>query len=200
MSTETVPVEHLRELMTVASLVTSTLDSKEIRRRSVEAATRLVDAERASLLLVDRKGKDLYFEVALGDDAEHLSRVRIVPGEGVAGTVLDTCEPMIINDVASDPRHLQAVDEAIGFVTRSILGVPVRCKERSLGVLEVLNKRGGGFEDEDIKLISALANQIAVAVENAELYQKVRRAYIETWLYAAISAAVFVAIGVLLLR
>lgn len=200
MSTETVPVEHLRELMTVASLVTSTLDSKEIRRRSVEAATRLVDAERASLLLVDRKGKDLYFEVALGDDAEHLSRVRIVPGEGVAGTVLDTCEPMIINDVASDPRHLQAVDEATGFVTRSILGVPVRCKERSLGVLEVLNKRGGGFEDEDIKLISALANQIAVAVENAELYQKVRRAYIETWLYAAISAAVFVAIGVLLLR
>jgi Nif-specific regulatory protein len=195
-----VEFDQLRELMEVSALVTSSLDSKEIRRRSVEAAPRLVNAERASLLLIDKRGKELYFEVALGEEGEKLGRIRIVPGEGVAGSVLQSCTPIIINDVASDQRHLHTVDEATGFTTRSILAVPLRCKGQSLGVLEVLNKLEGEFTPTDVEVISSLANQIAVAVENADLYHRLRRAYIETWIYSAIFALAFVGLGILIIR
>ncbi|MHB9003045.1 MAG: GAF domain-containing protein, partial [Coriobacteriia bacterium] len=97
--------EQLRELIGVSALVTSSLDAREIRRRAVEAATRLVDAERASLLLLDGNGERMYFEVALGDDADMLSKVRMVPGQGIAGSVVQTRAPAVVNDVRSDPRY-----------------------------------------------------------------------------------------------
>ncbi len=185
MTREDVLDAQLRELAELSALVTSTLEPKEIRRRAMEAATRLIDAERASLLLLEKRGGRLYFEVALGDDSNKLSRMRIVPGEGIAGSVLASCAPEIVPDAASDPRHLNAVDSRTGYVTRDILAVPLTCQGERLGVLEIINKRTGSFTTRDLELATTLASQVAIAVQNARLYERLRSAYLEAWLYAA---------------
>lgn len=194
---ETATKTQLAALVETSALLSSTLEPAEIRRRAIEACTRVVDAERASLLVADRKGR-LYFEVALGDDGT-LNEVRIDPGQGIAGCVLQSREAEIVNDVAGDERYLSSIDERTGFRTRNTLCVPVTTKGETLGVVQVVNKIGGDFDAQDLVVVGALANQIAVAMENARLYQRLRRAYIESVVYAALFSIVFVAAGVWLL-
>ncbi|MDZ4169247.1 MAG: GAF domain-containing protein [Coriobacteriia bacterium] len=186
---------QLRELVELAALVNSTLDPREIRRSAVEASTRLVGAERASLLLLESRRKQLYFEVALGDETDTLKRVRMVPGEGIAGSVLATCTPEIIADVQADARHLGLADTDTGYVTRTMLAIPLSCHGEPVGVLEIINKRGGHFTAADLELGVALGNHIAVAVENARLYERLRKGYLEAWVYAALLAALLVGLG-----
>lgn len=187
--------QQLHELIGVSALITSSLDAGEIRHRAVEAAARLVDAERASLLLIDGTGERMYFEVALGDDAEVLSRVRMVPGQGIAGSVVQSCTPAVVNDVQSDPRYCRDLDARTEFVTRSMIAVPLTYRGNPLGVLEVINKRSGEFDESDLALVTALGNHIAIAIENARLYARLRRSFVETAVYAALFAVVFVAVG-----
>ena len=164
----------------MSALINSTLDSREIRKRAIEAATRLVDAETGSLLLVDQETGDLFFEVALGDKGNALKEIRLSKGEGIAGSVLDSGQPVIIHDVQSDPRFFKVADEKSFFKTKSMLSVPVMTKERTIGVLEAINKKEGLFDEEDKEGLCALANQVAVAVENANLYQQLKETFHET--------------------
>ncbi|PKQ29840.1 MAG: hypothetical protein CVT60_03345 [Actinobacteria bacterium HGW-Actinobacteria-10] len=187
--------EQLRELIGVSALITSSLDAGEIRRRAVEAATRLVGAERASLLLIDGTGERMYFEVATGDDTDILSKVRMVPGQGIAGSVVQSCAAAVVNDVQSDPRYCRELDAQTDFVTRSMIAVPLSCRGNPLGVLEVINKRNGEFDEADLALVTSLGNHIAIAVENARLYSRLRRSFVEMAVYAALFAVVFVAVG-----
>lgn len=196
---ERLTADRLSEMAGVSSLIVSSLDEREVRRRAVEAATRLLGAERASLLLVDTRANRLYFEVALGEDAGRLERVRLVPGQGIAGSVLQTCTPVIVNDVPNDPRYFPDLDARTGFTTRSMICAPLSCKGEPLGVLEVINKVDGTFDDEDLAVATMLANQIAIAVENARLYRRARRAFIEAAVYASLLAAGFIAGGALIL-
>ena len=195
MSDDRLKAEQLREIIEVSALITSSLDPREVRRQAVEAATRLVDAERASLLLVERAGGRLYFEVALGEDTDELSRVRLIPGQGIAGSVLQSCTPVIVNDVQSDSRYCPDLDTRTGFVTRSMICAPLSCKGEALGVLEVINKRSAEFDEGDLAVVNALANEIAIAVENSRLYERLRRSLIEMSVYATIFATVFVVVG-----
>lgn len=195
MTDDRLTADRLRELVEVSALITSTLDPLEIRTRAVEAAARLANAERASLLLIDRRGRRLYFEVALGEDAERLSRVAMEPGQGIAGSVVLSRTPVIVNDVRADERYDSRFDAASGFTTRSMICVPVSYKERPLGVLEVINKHRGEFDESDLEVTSALANHIAIALDNARAHARVRRSFAEVAVYAALSALVFVAAG-----
>ncbi len=100
-------LQQLKTLMEMSALVNSTLDSREIRKRAIEAATRLVDAETGSLLLVDQETGDLFFEVALGDKGDALKEIRLSKGQGIAGSVVESGQPIIIHDVQSDPRFFK---------------------------------------------------------------------------------------------
>lgn len=195
MTDECVKADQLQEIVTLSSLVTSSLDPREIRQRAVEASTRLVGAERASLLLLEGKGDRLYFEVALGTDAEKLERVRIVPGQGIAGSVARSCQAVVINDVQADPRYWAGLDQQTGFVTRSMICVPLACKGQTLGVLQVINKIDGAFTAADEQLISTLGNQIAIGIENARLHERLRHNFLEMWIYAAVLVAVLLVAG-----
>lgn len=190
---------QLNELMELTALVTSSLDPAQVRRRAVEAAARLVDAERASLLVLEKRGGRLFFDVALGDDSGALSRMRIMPGQGIAGHVFESCTPEIVHDVAADPRHFSTADSTTGYVTRDMLVVPLSCRGEKLGVLEIINKREGSFTSRDLELASALAGQIAIALMNARLLARVRSAYLEAWAYAAVLAIALTAAGAWLL-
>src|ERR1017187_9159641 len=111
-------------LLEVARLLSSKLELAELLTSVLELASRVVDAETASLLLLDEATQELYFDVALGlgDD---LSKVRLKLGQGIAGAVAQTRKPEIINDARADPRWSPRMDEQTGFVTRSILAVPI---------------------------------------------------------------------------
>lgn len=195
MTDDRLTASRLREIVEVSALITSTLDPLEIRQRAVEAAARLTGAERASLLLIDRRGGRLYFEIALGDDTSDLTRVAMVPGQGIAGSVVLSRTPAIVNDVHSDERYDPSFDAVTGFSTRSMICVPVSYKDRPLGVLEVINKGGGEFDVGDLEVTSALANHIAIALDNARAHARLKRSFAEVAVYAALSALVFVAAG-----
>src|SRR4051812_19836247 len=112
--------EALETLLEVGRLLSSKLDLPELLQTVLELAARVVDAESASLLLVDEKTGELYFDVALGL-SEAASKVRLRPGQGIAGSVAKTLKPEIINDAPKDPRWSPAMDDMTGFKTRSIL-------------------------------------------------------------------------------
>ncbi len=175
--------KRLRQLETlnkVSALINSTLDSSEIRERTIEALSTLLGAEVGSLMLTDRITGELYFEVATGERGRSLKQIRLKPGEGIAGCVLANRRPLIINDAQSDPRFYRQADEKSGFVTRNLICVPVLSKDVILGVLEAVNKASGNFDDDDLELMTSLANQVAVAVENSRLYEELKETFYAT--------------------
>lgn len=171
---------QLNALIDLSALVNSTLDGVEIRRRAIEAATALADAETGSLLLVDPETGGLFFEVALGEKGESLERVRLSKGQGIAGSVAEAGAPVIVNDVQTDPRFFRGMDDISSFTTRNMVCVPLKTKEKVVGVLQTINKKNGLFDDEDCLVLSALANEVAIAVENANLYRELKEAFLGT--------------------
>ena len=174
---------QINTLMELSALINSSLDVAEIRRRTIEAAVRLVSAESGSLLFVDDETGDLYFDVALGEKGESIKTIRLKKGEGIAGWVVLHQEPVIVNDVQNDARFFRGADRQSEYETRTMICLPVKFKEKLLGVLEAINKRGALFGEEDRELLTALANQVAVAIENARLYDELRETF-----YAAVHA------------
>ncbi len=175
--------------MQLANVLNSTLDQREVRKRAMEAATSLMDAEVGSLLLVDEKSNDLFFEVALGEKGERLKQIRLKMGEGIAGWVAMNDQPALVNDVEKDPRHFRKAGVISQFVTRNMVCVPVRSKDKVIGVLQAINKKGGGlFTQEDLEDFRTLSNQVAMALENAHLYEELKETFLNT--AEALAAAV----------
>jgi len=174
-------VERLALLSQLGQILNSTLDHKEIRRRAMEAATQLMKAEAGSLLLVDEGKRQLYFEVALGDREEDIKRIPLNFGEGIAGWVAQNGKPLIVNSPKKDPRFFKGVDERTEFKTRNIICVPVKVKEKIIGVLEAINKQErGGFNRGDLSLFLSLADQVAIALDNSRLYQELEEMFFQT--------------------
>nr|MBN1228971.1 GAF domain-containing sensor histidine kinase [Anaerolineae bacterium] len=143
----------------------------------MEIAAEITDSEAASILLIDKNTNDLVFTAATGESGRQLIGM-VVPLEGsIAGSIIKEDRALIIDNVKADPRHYTGVDEETKFETRSILGVPMRKREQLVGVLEVLNKQDGRYDDDDIRFISALASQAAVAIEKAQLVNSLEEAY-----------------------
>jgi putative nucleotidyltransferase with HDIG domain len=170
-------------------VLNSTLDQREIRKRAMEAATSLLDAEVGSLLLVDKKTNELFFEVALGTQGEQLKQMRLRMGEGIAGWVAANDQAALVNDVANDPRYYKKAQHITQFVTRNMICVPVRSRGKVIGVLQAINKKDMGlFTEQDLDDFWTLANQVAVALENANLYAELQETFLNT--AEALAAAV----------
>jgi len=173
-------VDRLGLLSQLSQILNSTLDHQEVRRRAIEAATKLMKAEAGSLLLIDEAKQQLYFEVALGDREEEIKRITLSLGEGIAGWVAQNGEPLIVNAPEKDPRFFKGVDERTDFKTRNLMCVPVKVKEKVIGVLEAINKKEGkGFDQEDLALLTSLADQVAIALDNARLYQELEEMFFQ---------------------
>jgi len=174
-------VERLALLSHLSQILNSTLDHKEIRRRAMEAATQLMKAEVGSLLLVDEEERQLYFEVALGDREKEIKTISLNFGEGIAGWVAQHGKPLIVNAPGKDRRFFKGVDERTEFKTRNIICVPVKVKKKIIGVLEAINKNGKrGFDKEDLSLLTSLADQVAIALDNSRLYQELEEMFFQT--------------------
>jgi HD-GYP domain-containing protein (c-di-GMP phosphodiesterase class II) len=172
--------ERLALLSRLGQILNSTLDPKEVRRRAMEAATQLMGAEVGSLLLIDKEKDQLYFEVALGNKEKTIKTMTLHMGEGIAGWVAQNGDPLIINTPEKDARFFKGADEKTEFKTRNIICVPVKVKEKAIGVLEAMNKKGGGFDEEDLSLFTSLSDQVAIALDNARLYQELEEMFFQT--------------------
>jgi GAF domain-containing protein len=136
-----------------------------VLRSVVEATVALFDAEAASLVLHDPATDRLVIRVAAGTAGEGAVGLAFASGEGIAGYVFTTGQPLAVSDVASDPRFDRATAESTGYVPRSILAVPLLDDAGSIGVLEVLDRRGeAGFGLRDLDLASVFARQATVAI------------------------------------
>jgi GAF domain-containing protein len=159
-------------LVEVAGLLSSTLKLEQLLVMITESAAELLEAETSSLLLLDEETGELLIDIATGEIGREVVQKRVPAGSGIAGWVVENGEPTVVNSPRDDPRFYGDIDAKSGFETKSILAVPMRTKERVIGVIEVINKRDGGFEDDDVKLTTALAGQAATAIDNARLYAK----------------------------
>jgi diguanylate cyclase (GGDEF)-like protein len=164
-------LQQLNTLIEITGIINSSLDTSVIRKKVIEAATRLLDTEAGSLLLLDQKTGELFFEVALGEKGDKLKPVRLQKGVGIAGWVAQHGKPVITNDASSEPRFFKGADDISGFITKNMVCVPVRTKEKIIGVLQAINKNNSIFEYDDMVMLYAFANQVAIAIENAQLYQ-----------------------------
>lgn len=158
----------------VGQALVTTFDLNKLLSDTMQLAANVIDAGAASLMLIDEEKQELVFEVSHGSSSHMLRQQRIPLDEGIAGWVARNGYPVIVNDARTDPRFSHRVDVRTGFLTQSIAAVPLKIKGRVIGVLEVLNKyTGDGFSEEDIRMMSSIAAQAAIAIENARLYQQV---------------------------
>ena len=139
----------------------------------VEESKEVLNAERATVFLVDRKSKELWSKVASGTET-----IRIPLDKGIAGSVASTGTLLNIKDVYKDPRFNPEVDKKTGYRTRSMLTAPMfNAKNAVIGVFQVLNQRDGrAFDRQDEEILMLLADQASGHVENAQLYQEIRKA------------------------
>ncbi|HEY3452590.1 MAG TPA: HD domain-containing phosphohydrolase [Myxococcales bacterium] len=166
-------VEKLSAILDVAKAMTVQRDLDRLLELILQAATRVVDADRSSIFIVDREKRQLWTKVAQGT-----GEIRIPLDTGIAGAVATTGKTVVIKDAYADPRFNRSVDLATGYHTRNILCVPMCGVTGDVtGVLQALNKARGDFTEEDEELLWALGGQAAASIENAILHEEISRLF-----------------------
>lgn len=162
---------QLKTLNEVTRQLTSTLDPERLLKNILQSAVDILNCEAGSLLMLDEQTGELVFRVVLGPVAHELEGQRMPSDKGVVGRSFQSRQPLIVNDVRSSKDWFSKPDKMTGFVTRSLLVVPLIVKDEVLGVIEVVNRKdGSNFNLDDQELLIAFASQAAVAIENARLY------------------------------
>ncbi len=165
--------EKEMEFISIVSDVTAEIDLGALLQRVMEEATRMLNADRATLFLNDEKSNELFSRVAMG---EGIGEIRLPNTAGIAGNVFTTGQTMNIPYAYADLRFNPAFDKQTGYFTRSILCVPIINKEaKVIGCTQVLNKNGGKFTNEDESRLKAFTQQVAIALENARLFEDVSK-------------------------
>lgn len=161
--------ETMAILLDVATSVSQTLDLNVLIDKIVSKITEVLNAERSSLFLVDQQTGELWSMKAEGTAG---AMIRFPVSGGLAGHVARTGELLNIKDAYQDPRFIPDFDKATGFRTKTVLSAPVHNRKGEIiGVTQTLNKKGGMFDQEDENLLKLMSSQIAVALENAQLYR-----------------------------
>jgi signal transduction histidine kinase len=166
--------QRARQLSTLNEItrqLTSTLELGPLLQNILENAVGILHCEAGSLFLVDEQTGELVFRVTVGPVASNLVGQRLPPGTGIVGRAVQTRSPVIENEDQLSVNRFTGVDQQTGFVSRSLMAVPLQVKDRVIGVIEVINRRDGlPFLQDDQTLLTAFAGQAAVAIENARLY------------------------------
>jgi adenylate cyclase len=159
------------ELLSITEAISTELQLDVLLSRIMKTTTAFLEAERSTLFIYDQAADQLWSKLAPGADQ---AEIRVPAGAGLVGAAFRSGEVLDIPDAYADDRFNRTVDKETGFRTRNILCVPLvdRVGER-LGVVQVLNKRGGPFTAVDIRRLKAFCAQIAIAIHNAQLFSDV---------------------------
>src|SRR5215217_9359501 len=144
----------------------------ELLRSIVQVARAIFGAKGSSIWLLDTESDELVVEAVARAEDRHILGMRMPSGQGVAGWVLTTRQPIVIEDVQSDQRHAKEVAERTGYVPEGLMAVPVLHEDRALGVLQVLDRQTN-FSLGEMDLLGLFANQAAIALD---LLQRARMA------------------------
>jgi GAF domain-containing protein len=185
------PDELLAELGELASSLGPAVrpaGTDELLRSLTETARRLFGAAACSLALLSDDDSELLYTVAAGEGAQDVTGMRIPVGQGIAGWVVQSGQPIAISDVASDPRFSRQAAEQTGYVPQAILAVPVQTEHRMLGVISLLDRdaRRPGAE-QDMALLSLFAEQAALALASVEAFSALGRVLLNALAAAAAS-------------
>jgi len=165
--------EELRSAVAAGVLGTEK-DYGELLQSIVEVARAIFRAKASSIFLLDEATDELVFEAVAGEGSESLVGRRFPSSTGIAGFVLVSRQPLVIEDVLEDPRFSRETAESTGFVPKGLMAVPLLHEERALGVLEVLDRPSDAhFSLAEMELLGLFANEAAIALD---LLQRARRA------------------------
>jgi serine phosphatase RsbU (regulator of sigma subunit) len=157
-------------LLDVATALSQTLDLEALINKIIEKISEILQTERSSLFLLDHEADELWSKVAQGAE---VSEIRFPTSTGLAGYVASTGEVLNIADAYKDPRFNPSIDQITGYRTKSVICAPVINRDgKIIGITQAVNKKEGVFDKEDEDLLMALSSQIAVAIENAWLFQE----------------------------
>jgi diguanylate cyclase (GGDEF)-like protein len=160
-------MDHLRVFHDVARALTSSLELEEILGAIMEKMAQFFGPEKWSMLMVDDKSGELYYAIAVGENSESLKGLRVPMGEGVAGWVASTGNPLVVPDVALDPHWSAFARKHPDLKIKSIACVPVRSGDRTLGVIQLLNSKLDLLSEYSISFLRILCDYAAIAIQNA---------------------------------
>jgi diguanylate cyclase (GGDEF)-like protein len=160
-------MDHLRVFHDVARALTASLELEEILGAIMDKMAQFFGPERWSMLMVDDKSDELYYAIAVGENAESLKGLRVPMGEGVAGWVASTGNPLVVPDVALDPHWSAFASKHPDLKIKSIACVPVRSGNKTLGVIQLLNSKLDLLSEYSISFLRILCDYAAIAIQNA---------------------------------
>ena len=160
----------LSEVIEINHEITAILDLDLLLKKIAETTLRFIPFQVFAILLVDDSSDELYYRFSMGHPSEVVSHLRVPIGEGITGTAARDKVPVVVDDVSTDSRYINVVAG-----TQSELAVPLISKGRVLGVLDIESPEIGFFKEEQVRMLHLLASQIAIAIENANLYESERR-------------------------
>jgi diguanylate cyclase (GGDEF)-like protein len=176
LDTSQMPSSQVDMIADIGQALTSTFDMNEVISLIMKNMTNLFELENWSLLLVDDESGELYFEVAIDHENKNINGLRFKSEEGVAGWVLKEKKTLIIDDVSRDDRFTGHVDKLTSFKTKSIIAVPLIFRDKTIGVLELVNcKEPKKIKGTKLKLLALLADFAAIAISNSKHYQYVNQ-------------------------
>jgi class 3 adenylate cyclase/GAF domain-containing protein len=165
-------MESIKQIGSI--LAASTFDRQEVLKHTMDMIRTIMNVEAGSLLLIEES--ELAFKVAFNSNSEInigiLDTLRVPLGQGIAGYSAARGESVIVPDTRDSRQFAPEFDRQTGFQTRSILCVPLISRGRVLGVIEVINKLNGAFNDDDLHLLQSIATSVSIALENSQLYQE----------------------------
>jgi Nif-specific regulatory protein len=174
----TLTAERLTLLYTLGQAFSSLMTLDTLLPSIITRTKEIMQAESCALLLLDEEHQEFYFPVTsdLSPTIEaRMKNIRFPADKGVAGWVLQQCKPALVLDASRDDRFYMAVDRRTGEQTHELLCAPLRTHHGVIGVIELRNKLVGSFTEDDLAFLDALAGSVAIAFENARLYEQVRR-------------------------
>jgi len=171
-------VERLTTVNQIANILNSILDKDNVLEVIVKTMAKVMNAKICSLMLLNEATNDLEVAFAVGLDGKKLRRVRV--GEGVSGHVAKEGKPLLVVDIEKDPRFQVSMNDP-QYTTTSLIAAPLFIKGKVIGILNINNKLSGvPFNQDDLDLLTTVAGQAAIAVENSNLYRDIRSSYFDT--------------------
>ncbi|MCP4542215.1 MAG: response regulator [Chloroflexi bacterium] len=171
---------HELALLNQASQVfSSTLDLDEVLVAVLEEVRCCLNVLAVSVWLTDLETNELVCQQAVGPNSKAVRGWRLMPGEGIAGWVTSSSEPLIVADAQADARYFDGVDQITGLTPRSLLTVPLRVKQQVIGVLQVVDTTVDRFTTADWTLLESLAASAAISIANARLVDMLHRQTVE---------------------
>ena len=160
----------LSDILEINHEITAILDLDPLLKKIAETTRGFIPYQVFAILLVDESTDELFYRFSMGHPEEVVDNLRVPIGQGIIGTAAKERRPVVVDDVSEDSRYINVVAG-----TRSELAVPLISKGRVLGVLDIESPEVGFFREEQVRMLDLLASQIAIAIENANLYESERR-------------------------